>query len=156
MHRTVRPLHPLVNPPTSNRYRYALGRGGPAEPVTLIRNREDGEPCLGNDPSPGRQPGGHRPTMRDVAALAGVGVMTVSRVVNGRGGVGAELAARVRQAIEQLDYQHNLTARNLRLTGQPTATIGVLPEDVANPPQAELLRAVEKVVSEHNCLVICA
>jgi LacI family transcriptional regulator len=94
--------------------------------------------------------------MRDVAALAGVGVMTVSRVVNGRGGVGPERTARVWRAIEQLDYRHNLTARNLRLTGQPTATIGVLLEDVANPPQAELLRAVEKVVSERNCLVLCA
>jgi LacI family transcriptional regulator len=94
--------------------------------------------------------------MRDVAALAGVGVMTVSRVVNGRGGVGQERAARVWHAIEQLDYRHNVTARNLRLTGQPTATIGVLLEDVANPPSAELLRAVEKVVSERNCLVLCA
>jgi LacI family transcriptional regulator len=94
--------------------------------------------------------------MRDVAALAGVGVMTVSRVVNGRGGVGPERAARVWQAIEQLDYRHNVTARNLRLTGQPTATIGVLLQDVANPPSAELLRAVEKVVGERNCLVLCA
>ena len=71
--------------------------------------------------------------MRDVAALAGVGVMTVSRVVNGRGGVGPERAARVWQAIEELDYRHNVTARNLRLTGQPTATIGVLLQDVAEP-----------------------
>jgi LacI family transcriptional regulator len=94
--------------------------------------------------------------MRDVAALAGVGVMTVSRVVNGRGGVRPERAARVWHAIEELDYRHNLTARSLRLTGQPTATIGVLLEDVANPPQAELLRAVEKVVSERHCLVLCA
>jgi LacI family transcriptional regulator len=94
--------------------------------------------------------------MRDVAALAGVGVMTVSRVVNGRGGVRPERAARVWLAIEQLGYRHNLTARSLRLAGQPTATIGVLLEDVANPPQAELLRAVEKVVSERNCLVLCA
>lgn len=94
--------------------------------------------------------------MRDVAALAGVGVMTVSRVVNGRGGVGPERVARVWHAIEQLDYRHNVTARNLRLTGQPTATIGVLLEDVANPSSAELLRAVEKVVSQRNCLVLCA
>jgi len=94
--------------------------------------------------------------MRDVAALAGVGVMTVSRVVNGRGGVGAERAARVWQAIEKLDYRHNVTARHLRLTGQPTATIGVLLEDVANPFAAELLRAVENVVSEQGCLVLCA
>lgn len=94
--------------------------------------------------------------MRDVAALAGVGVMTVSRVVNGRGGVSSERAARVWQAIEKLDYRHNVTARHLRLTGQPTATIGVLLEDVANPFAAELLRAVENVVGEQDCLVLCA
>jgi LacI family transcriptional regulator, galactose operon repressor len=94
--------------------------------------------------------------MRDVAALAGVGVMTVSRVVNGRGGVSPQRAARVWHAIEKLDYRHNVTARHLRLTGQPTATIGVLLEDVANPFAAELLRAVENVVSEQNCLVLCA
>jgi LacI family transcriptional regulator len=94
--------------------------------------------------------------MRDVAALAGVGVMTVSRVVNGRGGVSPQRAARVWQAIEKLDYRHNITARHLRLTGQPTATIGVLLEDVANPFAAELLRAVENVVSEQDCLVLCA
>jgi LacI family transcriptional regulator, galactose operon repressor len=94
--------------------------------------------------------------MRDVAALAGVGVMTVSRVVNDRGGVSPQRVARVWQAIEKLDYRHNITARHLRLTGQPTATIGVLLEDVANPFAAELLRAVENVVSEQDCLVLCA
>jgi len=94
--------------------------------------------------------------MRDVAALAGVGVMTVSRVVNGRNGVSPERAARVWQAIEKLDYRPNVTARHLRLTGQPTATIGVLLEDVANPFAAELLRAVENAVSEQDCLVLCA
>lgn len=82
--------------------------------------------------------------------------MTVSRVVNGRSGVGPERAARVWHAIEQLDYRHNVTARNLRLTGQPTATIGVLLEDVADPPSAELLSAIEKVVRERNCLMLCA
>ena len=50
----------------------------------------------------------------------------------------------------------NGPARHLRLTGQPTATIGVLLEDVANPFAAELLRAVENVVSEQDCLVLCA
>jgi LacI family transcriptional regulator len=94
--------------------------------------------------------------MRDVAALAGVGVMTVSRVVNGRSGVSPQRTARVWQAIEKLDYRHNITARHLRLTGQPTATIGVLLEDVANPFAAELLRAVENVVAEQDCLVLCA
>src|SRR6476661_5558667 len=94
--------------------------------------------------------------MRDVAALAGVGVMTVSRVVNGRSGVSPQRTARVWQAIEKLDYRHNITARHLRLTGQPTATIGVLLEDVANLFAAELLRAVENVVAEQDCLVLRA
>ncbi|HEV2374000.1 MAG TPA: LacI family DNA-binding transcriptional regulator [Streptosporangiaceae bacterium] len=94
--------------------------------------------------------------MRDVAALAAVGVMTVSRVVNGRGGVSPERTARVWAAIEKLDYRHNVTARHLRLTGQPTATIGVVLEDVANPFAAELLRAVENVVGQQDCLVLCA
>src|SRR6266568_8606467 len=116
---------------------------------------ERGRAAVGNDPIPGRQGGAH-PTMRDVAALAGVGVMTVSRVVNGRGGVSQERAARVWRAIEKLDYRHNVTARHLRLTGQPTATIGVVLEDVANPFAAELLRAVENVVSQQDCLVLCA
>ena len=110
---------------------------------------------MGNDPTSDSNAGA-RPTMRDVAALAGVGVMTVSRVVNGRGGVSPQRTARVWQAIEKLDYRHNITARHLRLTGQPTATIGVLLEDVANPFAAELLRAVENVVSEQDCLVLCA
>src|ERR1700733_5727090 len=93
---------------------------------------------LGNDLKSGGVGGAH-PTMRDVAALAEVGVMTVSRIVNGRSGVSPELTARVWRAIEKLDYRHNVTARHLRLTGQPTATTGVLVEDVANPFAAEML-----------------
>lgn len=94
--------------------------------------------------------------MRDVAALAGVGVMTVSRVVNGRSGVSPERSARVWRAIEKLDYRHNVTARHLRLTGQPTAIIAVLLEDIANPFFAELLRAAENVATAQDCLVLCA
>jgi LacI family transcriptional regulator, galactose operon repressor len=110
---------------------------------------------VGNDPNEDRSQG-NRPTMRDVAALAGVGVMTVSRVVNGRDGVSDQRAARVWRAIEQLDYRHNVTARHLRLTGQATATVGVLLDDVANPFAGELLRAVEDVVGQHDSLVLCA
>src|SRR2546428_2985290 len=70
-----------------------------------------GDVLLGNDPSPGRLGGAH-PTMRDVAVLAGVGVMTVSRVVNGRGGVGPGRAAPGRQGIEKLGYRHKVPARS--------------------------------------------
>src|SRR5258707_4925227 len=76
---------------------------------------------LENDPNNGQQRGAH-PTMRDVAALAGVGVMTVSRVVNGRGGGRPEGAAPVLHATEGLDYRRKLTARRPRVTRATTAT----------------------------------
>lgn len=53
------------------------------------------------------------PTIGDVAAHAGVGVATVSRVLNGRPNVSDETRARVLAAIDQLHYQPNLLARGL-------------------------------------------
>ena len=67
-----------------------------------------------------------RPTMRDVAALAGVSLKTVSRVVNREPGVSGDLQGRVRRAAQQLDFRLNLTASNLRRADQRTATIGLL------------------------------
>jgi len=95
-----------------------------------------------------------KPTMRDVAALAGVSLMTVSRVVNGDPGVKPDRAARVRQAVEKLDYRHNVAARQLRLNGQPSTLIGVVLEDVANPFDAALQRAVEDEIARQGCLVL--
>ncbi|MFN8624025.1 MAG: LacI family DNA-binding transcriptional regulator [Chloroflexota bacterium] len=83
-----------------------------------------------------------RPTLRDVAALAGVGFKTVSRVVNGEPGVSPETQRRVERAIAQLDYRPNLTASNLRRTGGKTATVGLMLEDVANPFSSTVHRAL--------------
>lgn len=55
-----------------------------------------------------------RPTIRDVAAIAGVSVKSVSRVLNGESYVSAELRSRVRAAIDQLDYRLNMHASLLR------------------------------------------
>lgn len=54
-----------------------------------------------------------RPSLEDVAARAGVSRATVSRVVNGTPTVDADIAARVDQAVRELGYQPNLTARAL-------------------------------------------
>ncbi len=97
-----------------------------------------------------------RPTMRDVAALAGVSLKTVSRVINGELTVAADLAARVHRATEQLDYQPNLTASSLRRTGGRTRTIGILLEDVANPFSAALHRAIEDVARPRGLAVLTA
>ena len=83
-----------------------------------------------------------RATMKDVAALSGASLKTVSRVVNGEPGVSEELIQRVQSAVAQLDYRHNLAASNLR-RGHRTGSIGVLLHDLRNPFSATLLRAIE-------------
>ncbi|MDT4937689.1 MAG: LacI family transcriptional regulator, partial [Pseudonocardiales bacterium] len=95
-----------------------------------------------------------RPTMRDVAALAGVGIKTVSRVVNDVPTVAPELVERVRAAAEKLGYRPNLTAANLRRTGGRTNTIGLLLEDVSNPYSSAVLRAVEDYAMGRHVLVL--
>jgi LacI family transcriptional regulator len=91
--------------------------------------------------------------MVDVAALAGVGLTTVSRVVNGEAGVSEATAARVRAAIEQLDYRHDVQASSLRRSDRKTATIGLVLEDVANPFMSALHRAVEDSARARGMLV---
>lgn len=53
------------------------------------------------------------PSIHDVAALAGVSIKTVSRVVNKAPNVSAQLRDRVTAAIQQLDYRPNQSARRL-------------------------------------------
>lgn len=93
--------------------------------------------------------------MQHVAALAGVSLKTVSRVVNGEPGVSAELAERVREAVDRLGYRHNLAASNLR-RGRRTASIGMLVQDLGNDYCAELLRAVEATARTRRVVVISA
>ncbi|MFD5464595.1 LacI family DNA-binding transcriptional regulator [Kitasatospora sp. NPDC127059] len=92
-----------------------------------------------------------RPTMNDVAAEAGVGLKTVSRVVNGENGVASATAERVRAAIDRLGFRRNDSARLLR-TGR-TASIALLLEDIGDPFSSALSRAVEVVAAEHGCLL---
>lgn len=93
----------------------------------------------------------HRPTMKDVAARAGVALKTVSRVVNGESGVTPATTERVLDAIEELGFRRNESARLLR-TGQ-TATLGFIAEQVADPDQAALYRGLEEVARDRGFLL---
>src|SRR3954447_25605942 len=97
---------------------------------------------------------GRRPTMREVAAVAGVSLSTVSRVVNGGGGVRADLAERVRDAVELLGYRHNLTASTLRRADGQSATVGLIFEDVSNPFFGAVHRGVEDVARARGVLTL--
>ena len=98
--------------------------------------------------------GARRPTMREVAAVAGVSLSTVSRVVNGGEGVRADLAVRVRDAVELLGYRHNLTASALRRADGSSASIGLIVEDVSNPFFGAVHRGVEDVARARGMLTL--
>lgn len=91
--------------------------------------------------------------MSDVAAAAQVSLKTVSRVVNDEPGVRPATAARVHQAIAQLDFRRNDLARALR-QGQVSRTLGLVIENVSNPFYSAITRGVEEVARRHGLLVI--
>jgi DNA-binding LacI/PurR family transcriptional regulator len=95
-----------------------------------------------------------RPTMKDVARVAGVSPMTVSRVVSGEAGVAPDTAARVEQAVRKLGYQRNDNARHLRQKNPGTSTIGLVVDDLANPFYALMARSVEDEAHRRGYVVV--
>ena len=79
-------------------------------------------------------------TMRDVAGRAGVSIKTVSNVLNDYPYVRPDTRRRVLAAIDELGYQVNVTARNLR-RGM-TGVIGLALPELTLPYFAELADAV--------------
>jgi LacI family transcriptional regulator len=82
-------------------------------------------------------------TIYDVAQQAQVSPATVSRVLNGRASVDPSMAARVQQAMRDLNYRPNAVARNLRLS--QTSLWAVIISDIGNPFFTSMVRGVEDV-----------
>ena len=95
-----------------------------------------------------------RPTMRDVAAAAGVSVKTVSRVVNDEAAVRDVVEDRVRAAIATLGYRPDHRAQYLRRHGTGSATIGFVPLDVSNPFFSAIYRGLEDVAWANGYAVV--
>ena len=92
-----------------------------------------------------------RATLEDVARLAGVAPMTVSRTINGHPYVAEDTAKRVRAAIRRLDYRPNHAAR--MLTGQLSRSIGLIVPDIADTFFSVIIRAVQETARESGYLV---
>jgi LacI family transcriptional regulator len=97
-------------------------------------------------------PASRRPTMREVAAVAGVSLSTVSRAINGDPKVDPDLAEKVRSAVAMLGYRRDVTATTLRRADRLSASIGLVFDDVANPFHAMLQRGIEDVARERGVL----
>ena len=87
-------------------------------------------------------------TIRDVAEQAGTSVATVSRVINGKDDVAAELESAVRDAIRKLGYTPNRAARSLK--NSRTNNIGIIVNNLHDPFFYDLIRGFEDGSVETN------
>jgi LacI family transcriptional regulator len=93
-------------------------------------------------------------SVKDVAALAGVSVGTVSNVLNSPAKVAAETAERVHRAIGELGFVRNDAARQLR--AGTSRCIGFVVLDVGNPFFTDLARAVEDRAADAGLALLIA
>jgi LacI family transcriptional regulator len=93
-----------------------------------------------------------RATMAEVARLAGVGTMTVSRVLNDSTNVQPKTASRVREAIERLGYRPNEFARGLR--GAKSRSIGLIVPSLVDPFFATCAHSVNAVAQSQGYSMI--
>jgi len=91
--------------------------------------------------------------MKQVATLAGVSPMTVSRTLSGTGRVSEEIEARVREAAATLGYQRNENARSLR-QGRGSRLIGVAITNLANPYYGNFAEGVEEAAWEAGLRIL--
>ncbi|MFE2044919.1 LacI family DNA-binding transcriptional regulator [Streptomyces sp. NPDC059477] len=97
-----------------------------------------------------------RPTIADVAALAGVHKATASRALGPSTSalVNAATARRVRQAAEQLGFTPNSAARSLRTNR--SFTVGVLLPDLTNPLFPPIVRGIEEALGPRGYTALLA
>ena len=88
------------------------------------------------------------PTIREVAKLAGVAPITVSRVVNDSGYVSKETRARVEAAVKELGYVPNMLGPSLRF--KQTMTLAMIVTDIGNPFWTTVTRGVEDVAQSNG------
>src|SRR5262249_27196030 len=96
-------------------------------------------------PTPGARPAGSPARIADVAALAGVGVATVSGVLNGHVGVRPSTRDRVVEAIDALNYRPSSLARSLSL--RRTMVVAALLPWFTNPSAVQRVRGIVEGLS---------
>ncbi len=92
------------------------------------------------------------PTVADVARLAGVGAITVSRAVNETSYVSEEKKKRIRDAIKKLGYRPNQAARVLK--GNRAKMIGLIIPDLADLFFGKCAAAIEEYASLHGYMTL--
>jgi LacI family transcriptional regulator, galactose operon repressor len=94
----------------------------------------------------------NRPTLYDVAKLAGVGSTTVSRVINGGQYVAPEMLARIQRVMAEIGYQPNQAARSLK--NAQSKTIGLIIPSIEDPFFAQFAAVAESVAREQDFVIL--
>lgn len=87
-------------------------------------------------------------SITDVAKLAGVGIGTVSRALNGRGYIAKETKEKIEEAVSSLGYTPNELARNL--SRKRSGIIGVIIPDLENPFWCKFTKYVEMELHKYD------
>jgi LacI family transcriptional regulator len=99
-------------------------------------------------------PARSRPTIYDVARLAGVSTATVSRALNGTAQIAPATRQAIDAAVEQLGYRPNSIARSL--VTKSTQTIALLLPDISNPFYAALVSGIQECALAHDhTMLLC-
>lgn len=94
-----------------------------------------------------------KPTIYDVAEKAGVSISTVSKVLNNTGSLADKTRKKVKETMEELNYQPSVVAS----VKKRIQTIGLLIPNIANPFMAEVARSIENHVKRYGySLMICS
>lgn len=96
----------------------------------------------------------HRISLQDIATLAGVTKMTVSRYIRSPKKVAKETGERIAKIMEEINYIPN-RAPGMLLNAQ-SYTLGILIPSFQNQLFADILAGIESVTSEHNYQTLIA
>ncbi|NGP45445.1 LacI family transcriptional regulator [Bacillaceae bacterium SIJ1] len=93
-------------------------------------------------------------TIYDIAKLANVSTMTVSRVINQKKNVSKETREKVEQAIQELNYVPNTIAQSLQANRMKT--LALLVTDITNPFFTQMTRGAEDEANKQGYqLLLC-
>lgn len=84
-------------------------------------------------------------TIKDIAEKSGVGISTVSRVINNTGYVSDEIRQRVMRVVRELNYTPNANARNLK--ANESKNIALLVKGITNPFFNKMIRIIEEKIA---------
>ena len=112
-----------------------------------------------NETKTGESPTGDSPTMADLARVAGVSAITVSRALRDSPLVNPETRARIREVAQRHGYAFNVSARNLRLRRSMTVAVVVemkptLERQMSGPYPLDLLGGITQELTSSGYSVL--